>query len=405
MDDPRDPDGGSSSSDSSRSMAGAVRDYIAQYITHSDRSLLKELMFRVYVRRQSVSRLQILVMAFGTLVLLIWPSDFFLFRESRVIWIFSGWRIFTFLSMWILFGLISGLGVVKERNFWILNTYLALYFAATGYLFGEIRGLSFPWFYIAYMIPMFSVAVGVDLVPRLVATTTVTAAYVAAYMYNVPGALQYPDLHQFMPLTASSIFLFTMIGHSIYHLDRANFFQSRLVKNQRQRVRELARRDQLTGLFNRREFEERYHAEFDRADRYESSLAVMMVDLDHFKEVNDTYGHQAGDEVLGVMGEVLQDMTRQVDITGRYGGEEFAVVLPETDLASARRAAERINQELRRQTFEGDEDETFTVTCSLGLAELSPEDEDAEALLQRADEALYEAKSAGRDRVAMAPSP
>ncbi len=394
-----------SSDASSRSPAGRVRDFVAKYVTHTDRSLLQELMFRVSVRRQSVSRLQILVLAFGTLVLLIWPSDFFLFQDSRVIWIFSSWRVFTFLAMWILFGLISGLGVVKERNFWILNTYLALYFAVTGYLFGEIRGLSFPWFYIAYMIPMFSVAVGVDIVPRLVATTMVTGAYVGAYLYSVPGAMQYPDLHQFIPLTASSIFLFTMIGHSIYHLDRANFFQSRLVKHQRQRVRELARRDQKTGLFNRREFEDRYQDEFDRADRYESSLAVMMVDLDHFKEVNDTHGHQAGDRVLEGMGEVLRDMTRKVDIPGRYGGEEFAVVLPETDLESAHRAAERINQELARREFEGEEGDTFTVTCSVGLAEMNPEDEDPEALLRRADEALYEAKSGGRDRVATAPSP
>lgn len=387
----------------SRSLLQRITDLLAQYVFHNDRSLIEECKFRVHVRRESQDRLMVLLMAFGTLVFLIWPTDFFLFQASDVIRVFTVWRIGTFLAMGILMGLIYTLNLVRERNYWLLVGYLSVFFGVTGYLFGEVRGLSFPWFYIAYMLPMMSIPVAVDLLPRMLGSTLVTASYVAAYMYNVPGSTQYPDLHQFMPLTASSIFLFTMIGHSIYHLDRVNYFQSQVVQKQRQRVRELARRDQLTGLLNRREFEDRYYDEFQRANRYGKFLSALMADLDHFKEINDTYGHQLGDEVLRRMGEVLQDMTRQVDIVGRYGGEEFVVVLPETDLKNGLRAAERINRELAAQEFAAEEGQTFSVTCSIGVAELASADGDPEGLIKQADGALYRAKESGRDQVVQAP--
>lgn len=388
--------------ESARFSWARVRSVVAKYVTHSDRSRIRELMFRVQARRQSEPRIQTLIGAFGLLVFLIWPTDFMLFRETDVVRIFTAWRIFTFLAMGALYFLVYWMNLVRERTIWFFVFYLCLYFGLTGYLFGEIRGLSFPWFYVAYMIPMFSITMGVDLLSRFVASLTVTASFVVCYMYNVPGALQYPDLHQFVPLTGSAIFLFTMIGHSIYHLDRINYFQSRVVKKQRERVRQLARRDQLTGLYNRREFEDRFQNEFERARRYGMDLSVMMLDLDHFKEVNDTYGHAAGDDVLSAVGRVMKDSTRQVDIAGRYGGEEFTMVLPETDLDSTRELARRLKESIAELEFQADDGTTFQVTASIGVSEYHSTDENHEDILKRADEALYRAKDRGRNRVVLA---
>ncbi len=388
--------------ESTRFSWARVRSLIARYVTHSDRSRIRELMFRVQARRQSEPRIQTLIGAFGLLVFLIWPTDFFLFQDRSVIRIFSAWRIFTFLTMGFLYFLVYWMNLVRERTIWFLVLYLAVYFGLTGYMFGEVRGLSFPWFYVAYMIPMFSITMGLDLLPRFLASIVVTGSYVACYMYNVPGSLQYPDLHQFVPLTGSAIFLFTMIGHSLYHLDRINFFQSRLVKKQRERVRQLARRDQLTGLYNRREFEDRFENEFERARRYGMDLSVMMLDLDHFKEVNDTHGHASGDDVLSAVGRVMKSSTRQVDIAGRYGGEEFTMVLPETDLEETRPMAHRLKETIAGLEFEADDGQPFQVTASIGIAEYQSSDGDHEDIIKRADEALYRAKDRGRDRVVLA---
>lgn len=383
-------------------LPGPIKDFVAHYVTHTDRPLIEELRFRVQVRRESEPRIQTLIGAFTLLVFLIWPTDFIFFEDPYVIRVFTGWRIFTFLALGAMYFLVYWMNLVREGTTWILVGYLSAYFAVTGYLFGEIRGLSFPWFYIAYMIPMFSITLSVDLLSRFVAGTLVTISFVAAYMYNVPGALAYPDLHQFVPLTGSAIFLFTMIGHSIYHLDRINFFQSRLVKEQREKVRQLARRDQLTGLYNRREFESRFEEEFERARRYDLNLAVLMLDLDHFKEVNDTYGHQAGDTVLQRVGQVMKSSSRQVDIAGRYGGEEFTMVLPETDEDGGANVAERVKDKVEQLDFETEDGEAFSVTTSIGVAGLRGNERNHEDLIRRADEALYRAKEAGRNRVVRA---
>lgn len=379
-----------------------LRAFWRHYVTHTDRSLFEELIFRVHARRQQVPRLQTLLLAFGLLVVAIWPTDFLFFQEGRVRTVFGIWRSLTLVAMGLLYWLTSWIDPVRERTIWSLVLGLAGYFALTGFLFGEIRGLSFPWFYIAYMVPMFSIAMALDVLPRVVATLLVPGAYVGTYMLNVPGSLQYPDLHQFLPLTGSSVFLFVVIGHSIYHLDRVNFFQSRTAKRQRARMSHLARHDQLTGLFNRREFTRRFREEYGRARRYNRSFSVMMLDLDHFKRINDVHGHLAGDEVLGAVGELLRGSTRRADIPGRYGGEEFVVVLPETPLEEARQLAERIRRELSDTRFQGENGGSFTVTGSLGVAALLDEDSGHETLLKRVDRALYRAKKEGRDRVVVA---
>jgi diguanylate cyclase (GGDEF)-like protein len=153
-----------------------------------------------------------------------------------------------------------------------------------------------------------------------------------------------------------------------------------------------ARVDALTGLANRRALEEILAAEISRAQRFAHQLAVVLLDLDRFKEINDSFGHAAGDGMLRAVSRLLTSLARQGDTVARWGGEEFVVVLPETDLAGARRFAERL-----RRTIEAHAVGDLTTSASCGVATMLPEDS-VEELLGAADQALYRAKSNGRNR-------
>lgn len=159
--------------------------------------------------------------------------------------------------------------------------------------------------------------------------------------------------------------------------------------------------DSLTGLANRRAFMEVLDGEIERADRYERPLSVVLLDLDHFKKVNDSYGHAAGDDVLRAAAEVLRSVCRDVDLAARLGGEELALILPETDREGARIVAERVRARIESTNHEAPEGSTFQVTASIGVAWMVSGVETGEALLQRADKALYRAKSRGRNQVAL----
>jgi diguanylate cyclase (GGDEF)-like protein len=153
-----------------------------------------------------------------------------------------------------------------------------------------------------------------------------------------------------------------------------------------------ARIDALTGLANRRALEEILAAEISRAHRFAHQLAVVLLDLDRFKEINDSFGHAAGDVMLRAVSRLLTSLARQGDTVARWGGEEFVVVLPETDLAGAQRFAERL-----RRTIEAHAVGEMRTSASCGVATMLPED-NVEELLGAADQALYQAKSNGRNR-------
>ena len=167
-------------------------------------------------------------------------------------------------------------------------------------------------------------------------------------------------------------------------------------------LREQAIRDELTGLFNRRYFDETLEREVARAGRERSPLVLAMIDLDHFKRVNDTHGHAVGDRLLAELGRILLVQKRSGDFACRYGGEEFAVVLLDADLEGGIARAEAWRSAFAGFRVPGDGVLVGT-TLSAGIAELRP-DESAESLLGRADAALYDAKARGRDRVSIADS-
>jgi diguanylate cyclase (GGDEF)-like protein len=161
-------------------------------------------------------------------------------------------------------------------------------------------------------------------------------------------------------------------------------------------LREVARTDPLTGVLNRRGFDERLDIELRRARRRSEPLALIIGDIDDFKRLNDEFGHAAGDEALRRVADALRAGSREMDVIGRIGGEEFAMLMPATGLAGAYEAAERM-----RRLVESSDSERLTI--SFGAVELAGEHDDPAALIARADAALYDAKETGRNRTVVAP--
>jgi diguanylate cyclase (GGDEF)-like protein len=163
-------------------------------------------------------------------------------------------------------------------------------------------------------------------------------------------------------------------------------------------VERLATLDEVTGVANRRRLFELGQREFERARRYDTPLSAILLDLDHFKQINDTYGHHAGDRVLAGIAAAIQASVRQIDLFGRYGGEEFVLLLPDSPLPAAVEVAERLRalvENLRFDTARGE----LRVTVSLGVAQLAHGIPALPTLIDRADQAMYAAKQAGRNRV------
>lgn len=171
-----------------------------------------------------------------------------------------------------------------------------------------------------------------------------------------------------------------------------------LLKAQRDMMEEMATRDPLTDLANRRSFRSSLKDEFNRFLRFGDPVSLLLADLDHFKKINDTYGHPRGDTVLKETARIILDAMRAVDLVARFGGEEFAVIMPSTDLDGACIAAERVRAAIEAHHFEG-LPEAGVITVSVGVARLSEDVEDMDALIKMADDALYRAKESGRNRV------
>ena len=173
-------------------------------------------------------------------------------------------------------------------------------------------------------------------------------------------------------------------------------------KRMEDELRRLATTDPLTGVNNRRRYTEISERELTRCIRYEHPLCVLMLDADHFKSVNDTYGHEAGDRVLVALANACTEELRDVDVLGRFGGEEFTITLPETSLETAMDVAERLRQLLAEIVVPLDDGQEVTFSVSIGVSQLLDNKEALSDILNRADGALYQAKEGGRNMVVSA---
>lgn len=207
-----------------------------------------------------------------------------------------------------------------------------------------------------------------------------------------------PRLYQhlnYMP----ELTMLTLAG--IYIIDRhrrEEYESKRIVMQQNEILGRSAYFDSLTAIGNRRYFDERFREKFEIARRHNRPLSLMMLDVDRFKDVNDSLGHQAGDFLLAETAAILRTLIRSGDVLARYGGDEFVIVLPETDLAGARLLAERVRQRIEQHVFPFGGHRTRT-TVSIGVVEMGPDTLDCEQLHELADQELYRAKRGGRNRV------
>jgi diguanylate cyclase (GGDEF)-like protein/PAS domain S-box-containing protein len=166
------------------------------------------------------------------------------------------------------------------------------------------------------------------------------------------------------------------------------------MKEMEEQLKLLSQTDQLTQIFNRVKFHDSLNQEITRVRRYEADLALIMFDIDHFKKINDTYGHDVGDDVLVGMADLVKECIRETDIFARWGGEEFMILLPHTSLDNAAKLAERIRAKVEKNRFP----DVKKVTCSFGVTQFVKAD-DSETFTKRTDRALYKAKQSGRNRV------
>lgn len=167
-------------------------------------------------------------------------------------------------------------------------------------------------------------------------------------------------------------------------------------------LQNLSRTDHLTGLFNRGYWELRLIQEFKRFDRYEQPSSLIMLDIDHFKKINDTYGHTVGDEAIRAVSRTIREHTRDLDIPGRYGGEEFGIILTNTNGDGACVFAERLRKTIEESTIYA-EGHVIQFTVSMGVAELNQDLHDHRHWIEKADQGLYRSKEGGRNRVTLLP--
>ncbi len=203
----------------------------------------------------------------------------------------------------------------------------------------------------------------------------------------------------FVVASFGSVTVFTLIGFIgflfVREMDRHITERERA----KEKLEYLAIHDSLTGLYNRKEMEQRVAGEVQRAIRYGHVVSVFMLDVDHFKSVNDTYGHRIGDAVLRDISKIIEKSIRKTDHGARYGGEEFVVIFPETALSRAEELAERLRDQIASHLFHIAGDKTIKLTVSIGIANLPEHAESWQGLLEAADKALYAAKHAGRNQV------
>jgi diguanylate cyclase (GGDEF)-like protein len=206
-----------------------------------------------------------------------------------------------------------------------------------------------------------------------------------------------------LPVTGQSevSYLTQVFNHMVFRLrqgrEKLSAANQALLESNKE-LHQLSITDGLTGLFNRKHIMELLEREISRSRRYGRPITVLMLDIDHFKQVNDSYGHQAGDAVMCRLSAVLRGMVRDVDFVGRYGGEEFLVLLPDSDCQSGAETAERIRRKVQDLEIIANH-QKISVTLSIGVSSHPQMGRDSDALICMADEALYQAKSTGRNRI------
>jgi diguanylate cyclase (GGDEF)-like protein len=232
---------------------------------------------------------------------------------------------------------------------------------------------------------------GFELIKRIRSNTALKSIYIILITARIQegdrvrGLDLGADDYITKPFSFSELLARVRVGSRVVHYQQHLEYQTQV--------------DSLTGLYNRRAFEKKIHEEFERSKRYHNPLSLLIIDIDNFKSINDTYGHHGGDAVLVKISETFREKTRQSDFPCRYGGEEFVLVLPETDQENALQVASKIHDAIRSCSF-GSTVRPFSLTVSIGVSSTSAKFySDWPQMVNDADQALYLAKNTGKDRI------
>jgi diguanylate cyclase (GGDEF)-like protein len=324
---------------------------------------------------------------------LCWPLDFVLYRDN-------GLR--DTVQVMRLFG--TMVAVIEWSLTAVLAAGLAILLFFCGFEMGGLGGPGTFWFYVLPYVVLATVALSFGARVRAAVTYLLAVALLAGYFGLHPEHLRDRWAAPDISFTAVVALFSTVAGILVERTRRQNFFLRRATERQAgelgellQRVRDLAATDPITSLRNVREFNEQLALSCAQASRSGAALSLIMFDLDHFKSINDRFGHDAGDMALAYAGRVIRRCIRSADVPYRIGGEEFAVICPLASASSAAGVAERIRLALAEQPLPtGGTDERLT--ASFGVADFFL-GEEARELYRRADQALYRAKRRGRNRV------
>ena len=321
------------------------------------------------------------------LSMLIFPV--FLRRKLHVYLVFPGYAVATFLLLWAIFTgvfpacFVEGAGLTSFKK--VSEYIISLIFVASAVVLFRKREAFDPKV-MSWLIASLVLTIGAELAFTFYISVYDFSNLIGHFFKIVAFYLIYKAITE-MGLEKPHQLLFRNLKQS-----------ETALRNALEEVERLAITDSLTSLYNRRHLFELADREFQRARRYRLPLAVMMVDIDEFKRVNDTYGHAIGDQVLQRVAECCRKELRGVDVIGRYGGDEFVALLPETGLSAACQVAERLRKTVAERVLDTKAGRV-TVTVSLGIAVLDDDHLTPETLLDHADQSLYRAKQNGRNRV------
>jgi diguanylate cyclase (GGDEF)-like protein len=321
------------------------------------------------------------------LSMLIFPV--FLQRKMNVYLVFPGYAVVTFLLLWAIFAgvfpacFVEGVGLTafKRVSEYIISLILLV---STVVLFRKRE--AFDPKVLSWLIASLVLTIGAELAFTFYISVYDFSNLIGHFFKIVAFYLVYKAITE-MGLEKPHRLLFRNLKQS-----------ETALRNALEEVERLAITDSLTGLYNHRHLFELADREFQRARRYQLPLSVMMLDIDEFKRVNDTYGHAIGDQVLQGVAECCREELRGVDVIGRYGGDEFVAMLPETGLSAACQVAERLRKSISQRVLDTKAGRV-TATVSLGVAVLDNDHLTPHTLFDRADKALYVAKQNGRNRV------